>query len=399
MKKHYLVLSALLTASMSFGQQTITSQQNGNASSPLTWDCFCFPGTDDHIVINHQVGMDVDWLVNNGGSITVNGGGSLNQVGSHSIAFQNSGSMLTVNANGTFTMENMSVTDDAAVINNGTIDIDGGVFVGTSSGYQNFGMTINVDSILVDGNFSNAGSFACGDFLLTGVGTSSGALYTDSLGITGQFSSTGGEVYTTDFGTTGTVTLNNMSFYTVNDFYNTGDLVTNATTTIHCGNSFFSGDTIGGDATFQHNGGLGVMNDFYNADDLSGSGTICVNNYSYNSAPITGTIDFCDATGSDFDWNTGSIDPGVTYCNPGCTVQLDEEVLNWNVFPNPANDQFTVIGAAEANGVAIYALSGMKIADLQLVNGKCTVDGLSSGTYLVVLKGIENALPVRVVIE
>ena len=76
----------------SFGQITITSVQNGNASNPLTWDCTCFPTTDDDIIINHAVAMDVDWAITAAGSITVNNGASLMQAGVHSILVDGAGS-------------------------------------------------------------------------------------------------------------------------------------------------------------------------------------------------------------------------------------------------------------------------------------------------------------------
>jgi len=397
MKKHYLVLLGLLTTSLSFGQQTITSIQNGNASSPLTWDCFCFPGTNDHIIINHHVGMDVDWLVNNGGSISINSSGSLTQVGTHSIAFVDNGSSLSVD--GSFTMENISISGGATGATNGTTVINNAFYIGPNSDYNNVGNTTGIDSILVEGTLYNAGVLMTGNALVTGEFTNAGDVQTDSLGITGVFTMTNGNLYCSAFGNTGTGVLQTGTFTTETDFFNAGSFSTSANTIINCGNDFFSGDTIGGSAVLQHDGMLGVMNDLYFSDAISGSGMICVNNYTVNAGTITGTLDFCDATGSMFDLDLGTISGTTTYCNPGCTAQLDEIVLNWNVFPNPANDQFTVIGAADVNGVEVYALSGIKVADLQLVNGKCAVEELSTGTYLVVLKGVDNALPVRIVIE
>jgi hypothetical protein len=114
MKKTLLII-LLSPVGYLFSQQTITSTQNGNASNPLTWDCLCFPTADDDVIINHDVIMDVNWLVNAGGSITVNSGASFVQSGSRSILFDQVNTALSIQSNGWFEMDNVSINNQATL--------------------------------------------------------------------------------------------------------------------------------------------------------------------------------------------------------------------------------------------------------------------------------------------
>lgn len=400
MKKHYLILTAfLIGSSAAFSQQTITSVQNGNASSPLTWDCFCFPSTDDHVIINHHVAMDVDWLINGAGSITVNSSGSLIQNGTHALAIDGGGSELTVS--GIFTMQNVSVTNGADVHTNasGTINVIEGMYVGNTCSYNNQGTTAQLDSLLTEGIFTNTGTLIVGNLLNTGTFTNNGGIMSDSLGNTGTFNIPDGYVYSNAFGTSATAVFTQGLYHTAGNFYNTGDLTTGTGFTIEVLGNFLSGDTIGGTATFAHDGLLSVAGDIYFADDVSGSGDICVNNNSYNAATITGTLDFCDATGGYFDLDLGNIAGTVTYCSPGCSVGLTENFQSWSVYPNPAADQVKLLGIEGVEKMWVYGITGELVGELKVNYGSLDVSSLTSGTYFILPVTGLILSPIRLTVE
>lgn len=400
MKKHYSFLIAfLIGSSVSFSQQTITSTQNGNASSPLTWDCFCFPTPDDHIIINHQVAMDVDWIVNSAGSITVNSSGSLIQNGTHALAIDGGGSELTVS--GIFTMQNVSATNGADIHTNasGTINVNQGMYICTTCTYNNQGTTAQLDSLLTEGTFTNTGSLFVGNLLNTGTFTNNGGIMSDSLGNTGTFDIPNGYVYSNAFGTTGNATFTNGLYHTTGNFYNAGDMTTGSTFSIEVLGDFLSGDTLGGTATFAHDGMLSVSGDIYFSDDVSGSGNICVNGDSYNAATITGTLDFCDATGGDFDLNVGTIAGTVTYCSPGCSVGLTENFQSWSVYPNPATSQVKLLGIDGVEKMLVYGITGELIGELPVNYGSVDVSSLTSGTYFMLPVTSLILSPIRLTVE
>ena len=400
MKKLYYFILLCLPFTVS-AQATITSTQNGNASSLFTWDCLCFPSTDDHIIINHNVNMDVDWLINSGGSITVNTSGSLIQSGTHSLAIDGANSELMVS--GTFKMENVSVTNSASVETSasGTIRINKGLYVGNTGTYLNAGNTLDVDSILTEGTFQQNGLLMAGDVLNTGDFILAGGMIADSVGNTGDMTFTSGYTFATAFGTSGTANLSAGFIHTDGNMYNTGDFTTSSGTLLECAGSFYSGDTINGTALLNMNGLLTVAADLYFSEDVEGGGDICVNGDSYNAADVTGTLDICDgtATMNGFDLNIGTVAGTITFCTPGCSVGLKEEVINWNVIPNPASDYVKLIGIDNVQFVQVIDLSGSIAAEISVVNNRFDVSQLQSGAYFVIPVGAVYALPMRLIVE
>jgi len=383
------------------GQATINSVQNGNASNPFTWDCFCFPSADDHIIINHNVAMDVDWIVNNGGSITVNSGRSLIQNGAHVLAIDGANS--TLNVAGEFKMENLSVTNDGSVetTTSGTIRINNGIYVGNTGSYLNAGNTLDVDSLLTEGTFQQNGLLMGGDILNTGNFVLSGEMMADSVGNTGNMTFTGGYTYATAFGSSGTATLSSGFIHTDGNMYSSGDFITSSGTLLECAGSFYSGDTILGTALLDMNGLLTVAQDLYFSEDVQGAGDVCVNGDSYNAADVLGTLDICDATAtmSGFDFNIGTVAGTITFCSPGCSVGLKEEIINWNVVPNPTSDFVKLIGIENVETIQVIDLAGSKVAEIKVENNKFDVGHLHAGAYFIIPVGAVYALPMRLIIE
>ncbi len=398
-KLYYFVLLCLPVAAS--GQATITSTQNGNASSPLTWDCFCFPSTDDHIIINHNVAMDVDWIVNNGGSITVNAGKSLIQNGTHVLAIDGANSEL--NVSGEFKMESISVTNNGSVETtaSGTIRINNAIYVGTTGSYLNAGNTLEVDSLLTEGTFQQNGLLMGGDILNTGNFVLAGEMMADSLGNTGNMTFTSGYTYASAFGSSGTANLSSGFIHTDGNMYSSGDFTTSSGTLLECAGSFYSGDTIMGTALLDMNGLLTVAQDLYFSEDVQGTGDICVNGDSYNAADIIGTLDICDATATmnGFDFNIGTVAGTITFCSPGCSVGLKEEAINWNVVPNPTSDFVKVIGIDNVETIQVIDLAGSIVARIKVENNKFDVSQLLSGAYFVIPVGAVYALPMRLIVE
>ncbi len=376
-----LLLAALVGINTLSAQQTITSTGNGNASNPFTWDCLCFPTSDDDIIINHNVKMDVDWLVNNGGSITVNGNASLVQLGTHSILFDQGGSNLLVQPNGWFEMENLSFTNAATFQNDGTTLVHNAMYVAPSCQATNnatFGM---VDSLLVEGVLSNNGVFGAGNVLITGQGFNSGTMDLDSLGVTGSLTSSAGNFWLTAFGNSGTTTLNDTYIVSSGNFYNTENLITNTAFQLDCHGSFYSGDTIGATAFAMLNGKFVVDMDFGIANQVDGSGTICIGGVSTNVGTINGSLNICDNSSAGLDYNFGTIANTVTFCSPGCYVTVEEWTKNWTISPNPSEGLLKLEGVPVGSQCTILAMDGRVVEVIEFQGENIDCSHLNSGFY------------------
>lgn len=380
-------------------QQTITSIQNGAASNPLTWDCFCFPTTDDNIVVNHAVSMDLDWAITASGSITVNAGGSLLQSGLHGLLVDGIGSEYINLGNSAFNQ--IAFINGASAQNDGHFSITEGLYVGPGSTFDNAGFLDGLDSLMTEGTFSSTGTIYTGNLLNTGTMNSSGPIGADSVGNTGTYSFTAGYLYCNAFGNSGTYTMSGTGFIeTTQSWYNSGDFNVGNNNEIISHADFFNGDTIDGTANLQNNGSIEVWNDFYNSHSLTGSGNYCIANETYNIGTMNGTFDFCDNTGGSIDFNTGSIAGGITFCQPGCSVGLTEfGTVNVQVYPNPSEGVFTVNGVADNTEVVVYSLAGQRVSTTNVQNGTFDLTNLPIGTYLIIFADAFNVKPVKINIQ
>lgn len=378
-----------------FAQQTITSVQNGNASNPLTWDCFCFPTTDDDIIINHIVSMDVDWAITNGGSITVNTGKSLMQTGLRSLLVDGAGSVYVNNGSSSF--NDIAYTNSGNGQNSGSFSVTRAMYVGPGSSYTNNGTLDGLDSLLTEGNFSNSGTTYTGNFLNTGTLTNTGNIGADSVGNTGTFNSTGGYMFFNAFGNSGTFTMSGSGFMDViANWANIGDFTLGAGVEIYAHNDFFNGDSLGGTANLHNNGSISVTNNFLNGFFIDGSGNFCVGNDSYNVGTINGTLDFCDNTGGGIDLNTGTIAGTVTFCQPGCTVGI-EDLSNeiTTLYPNPTNGEVTIVSNELYTSFCVYSIAGQKLDQREMSGNSFQLNNLEAGTYFIQLNGAKNSALIR----
>jgi len=373
---------------MSIAQSTITSTGDGNANNPFVWDCLCFPTPSDNVIINHNIVMNVDWLVNAGGSITVNSSGSFVEDAMHrSILVDGNGSAF-IN-NGFSDLTNLAFTNGANGTNTSDFLLDTALYVDGTSTFTNSGVIVGTDSVLVNGTFDNnlGGELSWGDFWNNGTMTNAGTLYTDSLLNTANFNSTGA-IYCHDFGNNGPFTHSAQFFIDAN-FYNADNITFTSSAEVLIGNEMLSGDTLGGSASIVNDGGIRVGNDFLNTDALSGSGRYCIANSSTNSGAVTGTLDICDETpGGGFDVNLGSVAATVTHCSSACEVGLEElasdEIL---IYPNPAKESFTIEYSNESAGSLNFELYNMmgEIVQSNKLSETATqinISLLQSGIYL-----------------
>ncbi len=377
-------LLLLFSGLFCFGQQTITSVANGNANNPFTWDCTCFPATSDNIIINHDIVMNVDWLVNGGGSITVNSSGSFIQDAQHrSILIDGANSEF--NNLGQTTLTNLAFTNGGAGDNLGVLSLDTGLWVGTGSSFSNSGTTSDLDSTFIQGTFTNSGSFSQGDFWNDGTVTNSGNITADSLLNTGTFNSSGGIITATDFANDDVFSISGTSYMDVsNNFFNLGDITVAAGRDINVGNDFWTGDTLGGNATIDNDGFIVVGNDFTNTNDLSGDGVFCIANSSANAGDVSGLLDICDNTGSGyFDINTGTIGVTVTDCISGCFVSGPAyPVFVFEMYPNPTKSILNIKHQGIAS-IEIVDISGKTVYYNNSDITRIDISGLSEGVYFV----------------
>ncbi|MDH4474060.1 MAG: T9SS type A sorting domain-containing protein [Fluviicola sp.] len=397
MKKRLLPFCFLaVTAS---AQQTIHSVSNGAATNPFIWDCLCFPTTDDIIYVDHQVTMDVDWAITSGGKIEVSAGASLVQDVSRQLLVDGAGSQLVIIGTAGFT--DIAFTNGASGSNTGQFSVDRGLYFASGTTFTNSTTISGIDSLLTEGTFTNSGNFYAGNFLNTGTFTNTGHIAADSMGNTGTFNANGGYLTIATFGSTGTFNMANNGFMDVSgNWYNAGDFTIANGLSVFVGGNAYTGDTLGGSALLTNNGAMAVTGDFASSDDVNGSGDICVGNDSYNVGVISGTLDFCDATGSDFDLNLGTIAGTVTYCTSGCSLGITEETTTVSVYPNPASTLLTVAGNTAFETARFYTTAGSLVKEITLSGNAIDLLGMPKGLYLIELDGTQvEKSTVRVIVE
>lgn len=386
MKKIYMLFFGLTIGLGAIAQQNIASIADGNASNPLVWDCTCIPTPDDNITVDHNIIMNADWIVNSGGSITVNSGASLIQDSQNrTILFDGGGSMFT--NHGETELTNIGFSNGAEGHNHSSLSLDTALWVGPGSMYMNHGLTQNVDSTYIQGSFMNEGTYSLGDFLNEGMISNTGYLTVDSLyNNEGTINSSAGYISADDFASNGTVTISGSSYMLItNDFLNAGTLNLNAGRDIRIGSDFLNSseaDT----ALIVNDGMIEVGNDFSNIDTLRGSGLFCIANSSTNTGNVLETLDICDNTGTSiFDVNSGNVAATVTNCNAGCNVDLEKNTTaDINIYPNPVSSVLNIEGINEGQ-VTITDVMGQTVYSSS-VKSEIDVRNFRTGIYFITVE-------------
>jgi hypothetical protein len=396
--KQFLLAAAFVCGAIANGNaRIVTTQTNGNATNPFTWDCTCIPVNGDTIVINHALTLDVDYAftlgavqVNATGSVTgnsvsrifgVSGGYFLNNgIVSVAYVYHNGG---TFTNNGTITVtRNCGVDQAVTLVNNASFNVN--------------------DTMLVNGaaTFQNPGSFYCPEVLSTGTIANTGTFDADNVYSSGTFTHTGGLLQMNmSIYNSGVMTITGSSVIP-QDVFNAGDFTLNSYMSVR---NLYNGDSISGTATFTNNATMSISEDLWNSETINGTGNFCVSDTTANSGTISGTLDICDQSGGNIDYNVGTIAGTVTYCSSGpCTIGMEEHAVQpLSVMPNPASDFITVQLPYAASGIVrVTDVTGKVVSEIQIVNrAQVNVSGFAPGMYSVIVVTDEELWSERVVVE
>lgn len=380
MKQHVLA-AFLLATTFAVNAQTRTSVANGNATNPLTWDCLCVPLPGNNIIINHAVILDNDFAYTSG-SVTINASGSLTGTTTNRFLGVGGGSFTN---NGTTNIYNLYYSA-GTFVNNGTINVTNGLLVDGSGNLQNFN-DLNVDdSLLINSGatLTNPASTYATYLLSAGTIQNTGSLHSDDFYNNGTVNNhTGMGIGTLRLFTNGNFTNGGLvqvqyDFYNSENFINNNHLVVN--------NNLYNGDSIAGTAVLTNNGTASIGNDLYNSETMNGNGSYCVAQGSSNSGDVSGTLFFCDNTGSDFDFNIGTIGSGVTYCSGSCNVGVaNENELTGNIYPNPVSQYVNIELNASGNYDMVVVNSvGENVLHKNFTGNRTSIDmqAMAPGVYL-----------------
>lgn len=452
MKKNLLTTLALFVFTMSagFAQLTATSVQDGNWLSISTWDCNCIPFPSYSVTINHDVILDTSYA-HISGTFLISSGASLRSDATPRVFAQTGG---TFTNNGTFEFDTLAITS-GTFINNDSLLIDqfgttGGTLTNNDyiscdsmanyGSYINHGLnetvaytnaaTLDNDGELVLMNFTNMGTYNHesggsmealnfwntgtlnnhADITATNV-TNSGNWYNssqssqlpmvqiDNFWNNSAFSNTDAEFSIVDFANSGSQMTNNWIMNISNNFYSEGTVLNNEY--INVVGNFYNGDTtLQGSVThFTNNGHFNIGNNFWNADTIDGTGQICVAMNSLNDGVVTGTLNFCDTTGTTFDLNNGTIGSGVTFCGTGAicfgpapVAALEEYSVGIDqlIFPNPSMGLIHTNEPVSGN-LSIYDSYGRVIRNIKAQEQySFDLSDLPNGVYYLHLNNIDN---------
>lgn len=395
--KQILLSAALLFSACNFlSARIVTTQANGNATNPFTWDCTCIPVDGDTIIINHALTLDVDYAYTMGG-IQVNASGSLTGNANNRIfgvsggyfinngtvnmayIFQNGGSFTN---NSTITVtRNAGLDQSVTLVNMGTFNVNDTLLINTQATFQNNG-TMNSPEVLNAGTFLNTGSVSGDNFWTSGTFTHSAGMVQLAMSLYN----------------TGNITFSAPSAITL-DIWNAENFSANYYISAR---SLYNGDTIAGTASFTNNAMISLSQDLLNSETLGGNGDFCVANTTSNSGTVNGTLDICDLTGGNWDLNSGTVAGTVTYCSSSCAIGIAEAVApSMSIVPNPSNDVINVTLPAATSGILrIVDIAGKVVIEMQVVSSvRVDVSGLAPGIYSVTVSNDRDVMHERLVIE
>lgn len=394
--KHILLLTSLFFAAASAEARIVTSQANGNATSPFTWDCTCIPVDGDTIMINHAVVLDVDYAftmggiqVNAGGSITgnantrifgVSGGYFLNN-GTVNMAYVfHNGGTFTNNASITVT-RNAGIDQPVTMVNNGTMNVNDTLLVSPTATFQNAG-TVNCPEILNAGMYVNTGSTTADNLWTSGTFMHNSGMLSLAMSIYNS----------------GNVTLNGASSVT-QDIFNAENFTVNFYLSAR---TLYNGDSISGAATFTNNAMISLSQDLWNSETITGNGDFCVADSTINSGSVTGTLDICDLTGGNWDMNFGTVAGTVTYCSSSCTIGVDEvPTPSVTLVPNPAHTFVNVTLSSPASGtIRVTDMTGRLVMELPFITqAQINVENLAPGIYSVMVTTQNEIIAEKMIVE
>ncbi|MDZ4838688.1 MAG: hypothetical protein SGJ04_01645 [Bacteroidota bacterium] len=381
-----ILLALVKTASAS----TVVSARNGPFSTASTWVGEVVPGSDDYIIVNHNVTLSNDITVgaNGNGTLTVCSGGNLNGskkitvAGGNTYSLTNNGiinvNIITINSGeGTFVNNGNTTVTGALTLNNGNDLVNNGtMYVG---GYlYSYGayilnrpgalLTINVKLYCVNPNASlveNYGTININRVNDWAIYIENGVLMNFNGGRinapTGKImleDNAANKLYNYNYINLQQViiwdnaTFVNSDTLIVEDYFeNSGYFTTNLGSYTKVVGDFINTNKTSSLVTM--NGFMDVLNNLTNdrlitSTDCGGIKIHC-NSYNSYSGTISGCVDICDLTRANnnlfVDNNNGTIGASVTKCSyttPGSSCKPNQ--MTGPVYPcrNTAGNVYSI---------------------------------------------------------
>lgn len=354
----------------SLSSQTATSMSDGNWLNPLTWDCMCIPLPGYSITINHQVTLDTDFMFTSG-EIYINSGGSL---------IQN-----TQN-------RNIWVAGTGYLSNSGTLEVKNLLYEGTNGSLMNAG-TLIVGNLHLTTGFDNIGNATADSLMNNSFIANYGDILATAFTNGNTFVNSGTMSYT-DFLNTGSFQNEFGIIQVNNNMWNQGIAMNSSGSKILIGNNLLNSNPFNFNARIVNDAYIFVGNSLYNNDTLKGNsnGYVQVADSSVNSGYFIGTFDFCDltppASAPFIDINTGTVDPGITWCAQQKIVIYNNREIK--LFPNPVSDilHFHIVSFSEGI-ISIVDMKGkmVYIEPLSGTDGLIDLSHLPAGLYVFIASG------------
>jgi len=381
--------------SYSFGISYI-SVADGDWTTPTTWDPVGVPIPGDDITIDTDVILNSNFYYT-AGSVTINEDASLTEdVAGRSFTvnggtFENNGVLritYLVTIGGT-TENNDSIYIYVSFLNSSTFDNNGVIaeadsFLNEGAYNNNADAEILVSNFYNNYNIDNFGVIDATNFYNAGTIPNSGEMWFTNFTNTGSFVNDG-EIESNDFRNTGT--FHNFSYITgTNDFTNVGTFEMFADSEFEIENNFLNCDSANHTALFINNGLVEVGHHWANTDTVKGfAGEFYVEDSTFNFGWMKGSFDFCDltppATEPYIDYNSGTIDPDITYCQD--PVNDLEGSAFISIYPNPArNTLYIESGNTGPETIKLYDIIGNLISSHEQANSINTSE-LQKGIYFV----------------
>lgn len=319
-----ILFLTIIWQSFCFGQ-IITASNNGNYSSPSTWDCNCIPADGDSIEINKIVTLDTDLYFTSLG-IRVKSSGQLIQDA---------------------TPRNIWLDGSSKLYNSGTVTINT-LHVGQLASVDN-NLSLNcTDSIWNEGYIHSNLSVSTADF---------------NNDVTGYFENNAGVTISNNFNNSGYLD-HSGNMFVENNFSN-------------CNNS-------GSNATTNFSGIICIMGDMNNciSDSIYGPGVMTINGSSNNYGVISGSGVYKTENGTFTVLGNFSATLGTGVCG-GAGIN-ENFTTKMTCFPNPASDELTVV-FNETGPYTLTTISGRIVLEGNISNQSTQIDitMLEQGIYTI----------------
>lgn len=162
MKKLIPLLFTLIASPSFLFSATCTSQADGDWNDDATWSCGSVPSSNDEVIINHHVTLDVNATISTGGSLSIAEGASLVTATDKNLTISGSG---TFSLSGSLNVNKFTVENSASATLNGNVTTSNNVIFKnnatvTGSGNFSVGNNFNVEN---EANVNLTGTVTAGN--------------------------------------------------------------------------------------------------------------------------------------------------------------------------------------------------------------------------------------------